>query len=138
MRLVALEIPDDSAELPGWLEGQLLGFDLAALVAELEAIHGELGAKAIPLDRLLGTNRGAVLERGLSALPIETLHEFLRRPRQLLDLQELVLVEGGAYWQGLATETADSARLGAEGWRRLDAFLTTGDAAAPAVPTPRT
>ena len=39
--LVALEIPDDPALLPGWLEGHLVNTDLAALVAELEAVHGE-------------------------------------------------------------------------------------------------
>jgi hypothetical protein len=138
MRLVALEIPENLAELPGWLEGQLLGFDLAALVAELEAIHGDLGHDAISLDRLLGTDRVVLLERGLSALPIERLREFLRHPRLLLDLQELVLVEGGSYWQRLTTKTPESARLDAEGWRRLDDFLTTGDDAAPTLRAPRT
>ena len=71
-------------------------------------------------------------------MPIERLREFLRHPRRLLDLQELVLVEGGAYWQRLATKTPESARPDAEGWRRLDAFLTTGDTAAPPVRAPRT
>jgi hypothetical protein len=137
MRLVALEIPDDSAELPGWLEGQLLGLDLAALIAELEAVQGGRSAESVPLDRLLGTDRGAVLERGLSALSPERLRAFLRHPRQLLDLQELLLVEGEAYWQRLAAVGSESAALGTLGWRRLDAFLRTGDAAAPSDVAPR-
>jgi len=127
MRLTALEIPDEPAELPGWIEGQMLGLDLAALVAELEAIHGDAGTEAPALDNLLGTDRAAMLERGLSALPLEGLRQFLRQPRRLLDLQELVLVEGGPHWQRLTASGPESARLDAEGWRRLGAFLTTGD-----------
>jgi hypothetical protein len=138
MKLIALEIPDEPAELPAWLEGQLLGFDLAALVAELEAIHGDPGAKALPMDRILGSDRAAVLQRGLSALPRDRLREFLRHPGRLLDLQELVLVEGGPYWQRLAPKTRESARIDAEGWRRLDAFLTGDATPAPRVHTPRT
>jgi hypothetical protein len=138
MRLIALEIPVDSAELPGWLERQLLGFDLAALVADLEAIHGNLGSKTLPLDRLLGNARASVLERGLSALPPASLRQFLQHPRRLLDLQELVLVEGGPYWQRLAAGSPESARLDAEGWRRLNAFLTIGNEDVPQVSVPRT
>ena len=40
MKLIALEIPENPAELAGWLDRQIVGDDLAALVAELEAIHG--------------------------------------------------------------------------------------------------
>jgi hypothetical protein len=136
MRLVAFEIPDEPTELPAWLESQLLGFELAALVAELEAIHGDLGPNALPLDRLLGSDRGAMLERGLSALPLDRLREFLHHPRRLLDLQELVLVEGGAYWQNLSTGGQESARLGAAMWRRLHDLMTAGGATTPTVPTP--
>ncbi len=138
MRLIALEIPDEPSELPGWIEGQLLGLDLAALVAELEAVHGDPGTKAPPPDGLLGTDRTAVLERGLSALPHERLRQFLRQPRRLLELQELVFVEGGPYWRRPLVSTPESARLNAEGWRRLDGFLTTGVTAAAQIEARRT
>ena len=41
MKLVALEIPDDPALMPGWLESHLVNTDFAALVADLKAVHGE-------------------------------------------------------------------------------------------------
>src|SRR5437868_494885 len=128
MKLVALEIPDDPADLPGWLEGQLLGFDLAALVAELEAVQPPGPKPGATLPKILGGEREAVLDRGLAALPPERLRLLLRRPRLLLDLQELVLVEGGARWQELAARGSDPGPLVEPGWQRLDAFLEGGGA----------
>jgi hypothetical protein len=104
MRLIALEIPDDPVELAGWLERHLVGPDLAALVAELEAVHGRPGGAGVSVRGLLGRDVGAVLDAGLSSLPAPTLAQFLRRPRLLLDLQELVLTSGGEHWDRLARE----------------------------------
>ena len=54
MNLIALEIPEDPALLPGWLEEHLVSTDLAALVAELEAVHGQHGGEPVPsLDEAL-------------------------------------------------------------------------------------
>jgi hypothetical protein len=58
---------------------------------------------------------------------------FLQHPRLLLDLQETVLIEGVPYWQRLAREAPESARLDANGWRRLDRFLRVGNSASPRV-----
>jgi hypothetical protein len=128
VRLIALEIPDDQARLPGWLEEQLLSFDLAALVAELEAVHPPARGAGTPLGDILGQNRGAVLEKGLSALPPARLRQLLRQPRLLLDLQELILVEGGEYWRKTIREDRESRQLVDRGWSRLDAFLRSGSA----------
>ena len=63
MNLVAMTIPDDPADLPVWLERHLVGLELAALVAELSAVHAP--ANGPPLDELLGQRRQTVLEQGL-------------------------------------------------------------------------
>jgi hypothetical protein len=109
MKLTALEIPEDPRDLPHWLERQLVGLDLADLVAELEAVHGSEAARDEPgdLDALLGDRRDAVLERGLSAVPSETLRRLLRRPRLLLDLQERMLISGGDHWRNLVEASED-------------------------------
>jgi hypothetical protein len=122
MKIHVMQIPDDPAALVGWLGEQLVGPHLAELVAELHAVHGK--APAGPdLDRLLGANKQRVLQAGLDGLPQATLAHLLTHPDLLLELQELVLTEGGGFW-------ADSAILGG-GWEervrsgrhRLDDFL---------------
>lgn len=103
MTVLALEIPDDPADLPAWLDGHLVGPDLSALVAELEAIHGGDAPADSTIRGALGPDLDAVLRRGLGAAPRLLLARLLRRPRLLLDLQELVLTEGGPHWDRLAT-----------------------------------
>ncbi len=79
MRLPSLEIPDDPADLAVWLERHLVGPDLAALVAELEAVNGQVVAE--PMDRdQLRRDRDAILAGGLSILPPAALRQYLRRP----------------------------------------------------------
>jgi hypothetical protein len=112
MNLVSMTIPEDPALLAGWLEQHLVGLDLAALVAELRAVHGS--GHAAPINEVLGDRRDAVLARGLSALPADRLRQLLRSPALLLDLQEMVLTEGRGYWERLP-RTADLARAVARG-----------------------
>ena len=104
MRLIALEIPDDPAEVAGWLERQVVGPDLAGLVAELEAVHGHDGDDATDQPDL-----DAAVAVGLGSLPRAALSELLRRPRLLMDLQERVLLEGGERWGQLARDGDASA-----------------------------
>jgi hypothetical protein len=127
MKITALEIPDDPRELPHWLEQQMVGLDLAALVAELEAVHGRAAPQPRDegggLDALLGAHLATVGERGLAALPPEILRRLLLQPRLLLDLQEHVLVSGGKHWQHLAATSEDLRRPFERGRARLDAIL---------------
>jgi hypothetical protein len=118
MRLISLEIPDEAAELAPWLERHLVGPDLAALVAELEAVHGpSIGAQP-PVKGLLGRDLDAVLESGLGSLPPATLKRFLRQPRLLLELQELVLFEGGRHWERVALEASGELAVEVERGRK--------------------
>ncbi|MBV8129008.1 MAG: hypothetical protein JO114_15275 [Planctomycetaceae bacterium] len=130
MKLVALEIPDDPALLPGWLEGHLVNTDLAALVAELEAVHGE-HPDNLSLTDILRDRRDAVLSRGLDSLPAEGLKSLLRNPRLLLELQELILTEGGPCWLSGAAEAASKQDDLGRVWNRLsDPLQQTSRAAA--------
>jgi len=99
MTPTVLTIPDADDSLADWLEGQLVGPDFFRLVSELEVIHGSGGPSAATIADVLGPNREAVLSRGLGALPREQLKALLQKPKLLLDLQELVLLDGGEYWQ---------------------------------------
>jgi hypothetical protein len=127
MRVLALDIPDDPAGLPPWLERLLVGPDLPALAAELAAVHGN-GAGPGPLvPEVLGEWLQPVLNRGLAVLPPEVLRTFLLRPSLLLGLQELVFASGGAYWDRLMASPADLAAQVARGRRRLEALWTEGE-----------
>src|SRR4051794_23301158 len=97
MTVELLEIPDDTQALPRWLENQLVGTDLAALVAQLEAVHGASTA-GTSLDEVLGGSRASVLRDGLGGLKSDQLRKLLVNSRLLLDLQEALLLEGGPYW----------------------------------------
>jgi hypothetical protein len=131
MNLVSMDIPDDPGELPTWLDRHLVGLDLAALVAELTAVHGR--GQAPTLDEVLGSQRPAVLADGLAALPRPALRQLLRHPALLVELQDLVLAEGGPYWEQLTGGSAALASLALHGERRLEEFLAaeTRKAASP-------
>jgi hypothetical protein len=103
---IALDMPEDEAELAGWLERLVVGERLGALVAELEGIHGP-APRTASLDQALGDRRKAVLRDGLASLPHDRFGLLLRQPRLLLKLQELVLVSGGPYWETLAAAQPD-------------------------------
>jgi hypothetical protein len=96
---VALSIPDDPAETPGWLERHLVGARLNRLIAELSAAHPETADRHVYLAPILhGPRRDAVLDRGLAELSRRRITALLMHPRLLLDLQELVLSAGRRYW----------------------------------------
>jgi hypothetical protein len=140
MKLIALEIPENVAALASWLEGHLVGMDLAALVAELEAVHThDPKQQSSSLDQVLGNLHAAVQSRGLEALPPDRLRLLLQHPRLLLELQEWVLVEGGPYWRRVAPRhTGREQRVALErGWERLAASLAEDRVPATAIPFPR-
>lgn len=123
MMLHALEIPDEPAELSGWLERHLVGPDLAALVAELEAVHPAAPETGTSVQAVLGDRLEGVLRRGLSAVPPEVIQQVLRRPRLLLSLQDLVLEAGGDHWDRVGQASPDLESAVGRGWTRLEPFL---------------
>lgn len=123
MRIHALDIPDDPAQLPAWLDRHLAGPHLGELIAELSAVHGPASGAADDVEEFLGNHRQAVLEGGLAALSKEKLRLLLLQPRLLLDLQEVVLREGGPFWSSTAEPAGELRRLFEQGRNRLDEFL---------------
>jgi hypothetical protein len=114
--MTILTIPDDPDALPSWLEQHLLGPDLGRLVGELEVVHGQ--PRNLPrLADVLGDHAAVVLADGFERLPRSTLSHLLRHPALLPELRDLVLVEGGPYWdrylgpeQEAAERVADAVR----------------------------
>ncbi len=108
MTLALAAIPDDPDRLPGWLEQRVVGGELRALVADLVAVHGA-GPPADSVRDRLGAHLQTVLAGGLTALAGPLRREFARhlllRPYHLLELQEIVLLEGGAYWDAVPRPT---------------------------------
>jgi hypothetical protein len=111
------DIPESADELPRWLDRHLVGPNLAGLIAELSAVQG--AQTAVPLSELLGDSRTELLEHGLARLPPARLQRLLRQPTVLADLQELILLEGGPYWQRLAAECTDLNESVRHGEKRL-------------------
>jgi hypothetical protein len=119
MKLYAFDIPDATDDLAGWLEQQLVGLRLGEVIAELAAVHRGQHLEAMTLDQLLAGYKTAVLERGLASLQLAQLQGLLRHPQLLLDLQELVLSEGGEFWQELTAQNEDSTTAAQRGKSRV-------------------
>ena len=73
MTLVAFTIPDDPAQLPGWLESRLVAPDFGQFVAELAAAYPERGP-VLPARQLLGDWYRA-LSDGLGGVPVGVLQQ---------------------------------------------------------------
>jgi hypothetical protein len=131
MTLPALEIPDDPVDLPVWLESQLLGLDLASLTAELAAVHGTPPDDDPRIRAVLGARLETILAGGLQGLPPAELRQLLLRPQLLLQLQELVLTEGGPYWDRVRHPAPALADLVDRGRRKLEDFLATPPSSQP-------
>ncbi len=82
------------------------------------------------MEEVLAGRRDAVLVEGLSGFPSSSLKLLLRHPRRLLELQELVLSEGGAYWSRLNAADSALASLTLRGEQRLSALFAPADSTA--------
>ncbi len=107
--LAVLDMPT-GPDLGPWLDRALMSPDLAGVVNDLTVIHdAKIESPTVDDARdWLGADATAVFERGLRALAHDRLRELLVRPAMLLAIQELVLIDGGRYWNSLATEGAGS------------------------------
>ena len=101
--LEVLEMPESAADLGPWLDRTLMSPGLVNVVDELAVIH-HAPEESLTVEEArdwLGKDVAAVLERGLGVLEDARLRQMLVRPSLLPAIQELVLVEGGAYWNSL-------------------------------------
>jgi hypothetical protein len=104
MKLYAFDIPNEPAMLPAWLESQLMAPHLVQLVTELNVLRGAPAESRWSLGEVLGAQRAKVLQGGLGTLPHVRLRELVRQPDLLLELQRLILDEGGDYWMTLPAQ----------------------------------
>ena len=108
MKLLMLDIPESTPELAAWLAAQLVSPRLGELVAELRAVHARSQAR-LDLPQLFGGQWPAILQRGLGEATRPQLQTLLQNPALLLDLQERILIEGGAYWQDQLPSDSEAA-----------------------------
>lgn len=112
MRLLSLEIPDATSDIPGWLEEQLVLGDLPELVAELAAVHGAQPSPVPSLDRALDGGLPEVLEHGLKSLSGKSIRTLLTNPQLLFSLQAQVCLNGGKFWLEYGQNASSSSGLG--------------------------
>lgn len=94
----ALCLPDERVKWGDWLEQQLIGTELKKTIEQLIVLGGNNPA-AISLEDWLGNDRSLILESGIQKnLSQARIESLVRNPTLLLDLQELVLLDGGEYW----------------------------------------
>jgi hypothetical protein len=122
MKLLALDIPDDPEHLPEWLEGHLLGTDLREIVTELSILGGPTAGPALTLSQVLGDKSHDVLVLGLRCLPRSQLRQLMQRPQLLLDLQGVVLEQGGEYWLTLPV-SEEIAKNSQQTWQRIKEII---------------
>lgn len=100
MKLVLATVPENAAELAGWLDRQIAGPDLGRLIDELSAVHGA-GDDRVDLQAVLGHYQQRVIEKGLGELSEKRLRALLRYPKLLGDLQDAVIEANSPYWNAL-------------------------------------
>ncbi|MFO0825075.1 MAG: hypothetical protein U0792_18460 [Gemmataceae bacterium] len=122
MTLIAFTIPDDPLAVPAWLEVRLLSPNFGAFIAELEATYPDYGTRTTLRKLLENWYRPAIAE-GLADVPHEFIRKLLRHPKCLLELQELVLTEGGPHWDDVAAGVNDFDEAVSRGQATLDAIL---------------
>ncbi|QEL20817.1 hypothetical protein [Limnoglobus roseus] len=122
MTLFALTIPDDPADLPGWLEDRLMAPDFAAFAAELRAVFPGAPASDVPrhlLDRWLPV----ALTDGLDPLPPDVLSQLLQYPAVLAAFQERIATDGGEYWDDVLARSTGLDQAFSEGKQALAGIL---------------
>lgn len=120
MTLIVTTIPEDGAQLAGWLERQLIGLDLARLVAELSAVHRARPTASKRVTDVLAGHLDQIYESGLSKVPRPLLRQLLVNPTLLLELQELVMLHGGPFWDSRPGADAKMEAHVAQGRQRLN------------------
>lgn len=104
--LPALFLPDERTEWAAWIEKQLMGTELVRVVEQLIVLGGN-HPPVLSLEAWLGEDRNNVLDHGLQKeISQSRIEDLVRNPALLLELQELVLLEGDNYWLQLPKSSA--------------------------------
>lgn len=108
-QLFLFDMPDPS-DLPSWLEQLLASSDLHEFVLGLAAVKAPGATNATLID-VCGPMLESILESGLQVLSPEEIRALVQNPWTLLELQELVLVNGGVYWDTVAQSLEDKSKF---------------------------
>jgi hypothetical protein len=117
----ALDLPDDRSQWPGWLEKHLVGLNLGKLARQLVTL-GANRKPEISLSEWLGNSKQDILTKGLAPISEDRLQLLIRNPALLLQLQELVLLEGEDFWQKVP-RTEEHLKLAEETSRKVLATI---------------
>jgi len=108
----ALCLPDERRDWAAWLEKQLVGSELPKLVEQL-IVLGKLSGKHPPditLQDWLAGDKANILSRGLQKdIAQARIEALVHNPALLMELQELICLEGEEYWLRLPKSSADQA-----------------------------
>jgi len=106
LNLPALLLPDERKDWAAWIEKQLVGAELVKVVEQLIVLGGT-HPPSMSLQTWLGKDRENLLKRGLKEdIGQSRIEDLVRNPALLLELQELVLLEGEDYWLHLPKSSA--------------------------------
>jgi hypothetical protein len=120
----ALDLPDDRSQWAGWLELQLVGLALGKIVRQL-VLLGANRKPEISLREWLGESKRTILTQGLSSISEQQLQVLIRNPSLLIQLQEMVLLEGGEFWEKIP-RTEEHLELAKESESKFLASLQVG------------
>lgn len=126
MKTRVLNIADEQP-LPAFIDEAVVGVHLRQIIAELLAVHGENQTDSpAKLSDIIGGRKEAVLAQGTSAIPREAFAQLITNPYLLIQLQELVLVEGGEYWRRLEQTSSAEPAISQTRLTLLDATTDQG------------
>jgi hypothetical protein len=128
--LHSFDIPENDALLAKWLEDMIAGPHLGEFVCELEVLleagrvrgpkRQETAGRGEPsLEEILGRRLQEISQKGLAGIPAQSLRRLFRNPERLLELQDHMLTEGGAYWNRKLGASEDLSKKVETGWQRL-------------------
>ena len=130
MSVLILNMPDDPKRIPSWIEEQIVGTELQAVVSELSVIHSSQ-ASAPSLDEVLKESRSSILASGLSKLSMPQIQSLLVHPQLLLELQEEVAVSGGEFWRERARRNAKTSEQIERQWAGISTQIAERESVSP-------
>ncbi len=102
-------IPEEADDLFPWLDSIIVGPGFRQFVGELNQVRhvSKETADIVSARNWTGENLGSLLENGTASLGEDRIRELLQWPNMLVAVQELVLLDGGEYWQRKLDNASD-------------------------------
>lgn len=116
-----LDIPDDDAQLPGWIEQMLVSPEFGEIASQLQFLNqsaSSQGSSAIvaPTKSLDDATLREIATDGLASRDLETCRQLLRHPQSLVDLNDLIFEHGSDYWMGKIPQPGEEGQASQAEW----------------------